>query len=145
MADARGPAVVDTMIFTWSLAGQPTKVGQLYQAHLVGRTLVLAAQTVAELRFWAHHRGWGDPRRKQLEERIAHLRVAAVDDRLTVVYADLKDQCLRNGHALGQKVHDGDRWIAATAVRYGIPLISHDQIFKDVPELELLTELESIN
>jgi hypothetical protein len=145
MADARGPDVVDTMVFTWSLAGLPTEVGQRYQAHLVGRTLVLAAQTVAELRFWARHRGWGDPRRKQLEERIAYLRVAAVDDRLTGVYADLKDQCVRNGHALGQKVHDGDRWIAATAVRYGIPLISHDGIFKDVPGLALVTELENIS
>ena len=145
MADARGPAVVDTMVFSYGLAVRPSEVGQRYEPHLVGRTLVLAAQTVAELRYGARARDWGEPRRKQLEERIARLRVAGVDDRLTVVYADLKDRCVRSGHALGQKLHDGDRWIAATAVRYDIPLVSHDRIFKDIPGLQLVTELEDIS
>jgi predicted nucleic acid-binding protein len=75
----------------------------------------------------------------------AHLALRLIGGQYQdAVHAGLKDQCLRNGHALGQKVHDGDRWIAATAVRYGIPLVSHDQIFKGVPDLELLTELEGI-
>jgi tRNA(fMet)-specific endonuclease VapC len=76
-----------------------------------------------------------------LEARIARLKVAGVDDRLTTTYAELKDHCLRTGHALGQKLHDGDRWIAATAIRYGIPLISDDSIFCNAPGLQLITEL----
>jgi predicted nucleic acid-binding protein len=40
---------------------------------------------------------------------------------------------------LTQREHDADRWIAAIAVRLGIPLVSNDSIFRDVPGLELET------
>lgn len=39
--------------------------------------------------------------------------------------------------ALGQRDHDADRWVASTALRLGVPLVSNDQIFKDVPGLVL--------
>jgi len=142
MAEGEGPAVVDTMVFSWSLAAQPTDVSRRYASHLLGRTLVLAAQTVAELRYGARARSWGQQRRTALEDRIGRLRVAGMDDLLTTTYAELKDQCVRAGHPLGQKLHDGDRWIAATAIRYGIPLVSHDRIFCGAPGLRLITELE---
>jgi predicted nucleic acid-binding protein len=32
-----------------------------------------------------------------------------------------------------------DRWIAATAIRLGIPLVFNDNIFRGVPGLELET------
>jgi predicted nucleic acid-binding protein len=44
-----------------------------------------------------------------------------------------------SGHPLGSKVHDGDRWIAATAIRLGLPLASHDAVFNGAPGLELHT------
>jgi len=45
----------------------------------------------------------------------------------------------RIGHALSQRDHDADRWVAATALRLGIPLVSNDGIFKNVPRLALET------
>lgn len=111
--------------------------------HLMGRALVLAAQTVAELRYGARVKSWGAKRQEALEMRIARLRVAGVDDRLTTTYAELKDRCVRTGHALGQKLHDGDRWIAATAIHYGMSLISDDRIFCNTPGLRLITELKN--
>ena len=53
------------------------------------------------------------------------------------MYAQLRVDCERIGHALGQRDHDADRWIAATALRLGVPLVSNDQIFRDVPGLVL--------
>ena len=47
----------------------------------------------------------------------------------------LRFDCERIGHALGQRDHDADRWIAATALRLGVPLVSNDQIFENVPGL----------
>jgi predicted nucleic acid-binding protein len=38
-----------------------------------------------------------------------------------------------------QSHHDADRWIAATAIRLGIPLISNDGIFADAPGLTVET------
>lgn len=52
------------------------------------------------------------------------------------MYAQLRVQRVRAGHALGQRDHDADRWIAATALRLEVPLVSNDQI-KDVPGLVL--------
>ena len=143
MSDGKEPVVVDTMVFSWCLVAQPSDVGRRYAPHLVGRALVLAAQTVAELRYGVRGKSWGAKRQAALEMRIARLRVAGVDDRLTMTYAELKDRCVRAGHALGQKLHDGDRWIAATAIRYGIPLISDDGIFCNTPGLQLITELKN--
>lgn len=40
-----------------------------------------------------------------------------------------------------QKEHEADRWIAASALWLGLPLVAHDGIFRDVPGLELLTTL----
>jgi len=44
------------------------------------------------------------------------------------------------GHPLHQKVHTGDLWIAATAVRRGLTLVSDDTVFDGCPELQLIRE-----
>jgi len=54
-------------------------------------------------------------------------------------YVSLRVRCERAGHALAQSVDDTDRWIAATAIRLGIPLVSHDAVFRDAPGLILET------
>lgn len=138
----RGPVVVDSMVFSWSLGGTSHPLGHRYAPHLQGRALILAAQTVAEMKAAALINGWGDARRRQLNDRIGRLKVAVVDGYIADVYAQLKAGCRAIGHPLHEKIHDGDRWIAATAVRYSIPLVSHDRVFKGVPTLELISELE---
>lgn len=50
--------------------------------------------------------------------------------------------CERVGHALAQRDHDTDRWIAATAIHLGVPLVSHDGIFRGVPGLMFETTLD---
>jgi predicted nucleic acid-binding protein len=42
---------------------------------------------------------------------------------------------------LGQKDHEADRWVAATAIWLQVPLEAHDRIFANVENLELLTKL----
>jgi predicted nucleic acid-binding protein len=91
-----------------------------------------------ELRFGALHAGWGDLRRQQLEWRLARFAVVQPDDEMITVCSKLRSDCRRLGHALGDKLHDGDRWIAAAAVRLGCPLVSHDALFRDAPGLELI-------
>lgn len=57
------------------------------------------------------------------------------DNLLMAVCADLRASCEAKGHALGQKVHEADRWIAATAVRPGVELVSDDGVFQNVEGL----------
>ena len=47
--------------------------------------------------------------------------------------------CRRSGHALGQKEHVADRWVAATAIAIHLPLLAGDDIYLAAPGLDLLT------
>lgn len=49
--------------------------------------------------------------------------------------------CVKNGLVLGHKDHEADRWVAATTLLLGIPLVSHDLIFARVNLLDLITRL----
>ena len=139
---ARTAVVVDTGVFGSGLVPSSVHLARQYQHHLIGRRVVIAYQTVAELRYGALRRNWGPSAIQAMDERLRAATIATVDERTAAAYAELKDTAVRAGHGLGQKVHDGDRWIAATAVRYSIPLVSHDGIFKEVSGLDLLSELE---
>jgi predicted nucleic acid-binding protein len=55
---------------------------------------------------------------------------------------ELRHRCEDIGHALGSKLHDGDRWVAATAIRLRAPLVSHDGVFRAAPGLQLITAAE---
>lgn len=63
--------------------------------------------------------------------------VSSSDDVVTAC-ATLRSECEKRGHALGQKHHDADRWIAATAIRLGLDLISADGVYQDTPGLRVV-------
>jgi predicted nucleic acid-binding protein len=65
--------------------------------------------------------------------------VVRPDDRTMTLYAELRHRCVQAGHPLGAKVHDGDRWIAATVLRVAGAVVSDDRIFGNVPGVEVLT------
>lgn len=114
-----------------------SRLAALYEPIIVGRPAFISFQTVAELRFGALRRGWGDPRMRSLEARIAEAEVVYPGPDLVLVYAKLRADCERVGHALSQRDHDADRWIAATALRLDVPLVSNDGIFKNAPGLSV--------
>lgn len=96
---------------------------------------VLPFTVVAELRFGAEVAGWGVRRRGVLERLIANAGVVAPIDAVTDAYVDLRTWCVRNGHGLGAKDHEADRWVAAVAIASRAPLASGDTIFEAVPTL----------
>lgn len=135
-----GPVVLDTMVFSaLGIRGRP-ELRELYRGHVEGRRIVLSFQTVAEVRFGALNAGWQEQRRSELEQRISRAVVVPANDELTEVYASLQHRLRSRGHGLGDKVHDGDRWIASVALLHGLPLVSHDRIFLGVDGLNLTTE-----
>jgi predicted nucleic acid-binding protein len=127
------PIVVDTVIISWLLS-RNSQVAP-YEPHLTGRQLVISFITVAELRYGAVKGNWGEARRQRLEERISAMRVVSPDNDLVNAYVDMRAKCQRLGHGLQAKEQEADRWIAATAIRYGLQLVSHDGIFDNVPGL----------
>lgn len=79
----------------------------------------------------------------KMEAKLARVEVVHSGPELVVVHARLRVACLRIGHALAQRVHEADRWIAATALRLGVPLVSDDQMSPEVPGLTLEAALRT--
>lgn len=132
----RGPVVVDTDVYSARLIPN-SALALRYEPLLLGRSEFVSFQTVAELRYGALLRGWGNTRLRRMEAEIARTEIVHSGIDLIRVYAELRVACQRIGHALSQREHDADRWIAATALRLGVPLVSNDRIFKDTPGLIL--------
>ena len=137
----RGPVVLDTNVFGADLL-RTSDLIRTHEPMVAGRPAVISFQTVAERHYGARKRGRRTTRLRRLEERIGRAQVVWPGQELVLVYADLRARCERQGHALGQREHDADRWIAATAIRLGIPLLSHDGIFRNAPGLELESALQ---
>jgi predicted nucleic acid-binding protein len=75
----------------------------------------------------------------RLQATIAQAQTVHSGPDLVVLHAQLRVECELIGHALGAREHNADRWIAATALRLNVPLVSDDGIFTGVPGLQLLT------
>lgn len=140
MNDAAASAVVvDTMVIGWLFDDHLNPRADRYRAVIADSPVLLSFQTVMELRYGALHARGGQLRRRQLDRRVAGLTVVQPDDAMITLCAELREGCRRTGHPLGSKVHDGDRWIASTAIRLGLPLVSDDGVFDSAPGLQLLT------
>jgi predicted nucleic acid-binding protein len=139
---ARGPVVIDTGVFGARLTLRTRPLATLYEPLIEGRAALISFVTVAELRFGARLATWGPERRQSLERQLAQAETVWPGPGLTDTYAALRAWCVRNGHGLGQKDHEADRWVAATAIRLRIPLVAHDAIFASVKDLHLLTKLD---
>jgi predicted nucleic acid-binding protein len=107
-----------------------------------GRPAIISFVTVAELRFGARLAGWGSGRLQRLESELERADTVWPGPSLADAYATFRAWCVKAGHGLGQREHEADRWIAATAIWLGIPLIAHDAIFANVKALHLLTNLD---
>jgi predicted nucleic acid-binding protein len=112
-------------------------LAERYAPVITGRPAFISFQTVAELRYGALRRGWGTARMLRLDAKIQRAEVVHTGPELVLVCAQLRADCERVGHALAQHEHNADRWIAATDIRLGIPLVSNDAIFRAVPGLAL--------
>ena len=127
------------MVVSWLLDSRPNPMADRYRELIGTAPVLLAFQTVAELRYGALRAGWGELRRRSLERSVARLTVVQPDDEMLTVYAQLRADCRRAGHALGDKTHGGDRWIAATVLRLDCARVSHDGLFRNIPGLRLFT------
>ena len=129
---SRGPIVNDPDVF--ERGSRPgSRLAERYAPVITGRLAFISFQTAAELRYGAIRRGWGKPRMLRMEATIERVEVVHSGPELGAVYAPLRAGCVAAGHELGQREHAADRWIAATAIRLGIPLVSNDGVSCGAP------------
>lgn len=121
----RGPVVIDTGVFSARLGRHESHLTEKYRSILGGRPGIISFITVAEIQFGAKVAGWGASRLKRLDHELHRAEIVWPGPELVETYCDLRAWCVRNGHGLGHKEHEADRWIAATAIRLKVPLVAH--------------------
>lgn len=135
--------VVDTGVFGAHLTPPGQKLAFAYRSMLANRSAIVSFMTDAELRFGAALAGWGPRRMRRLDAELGAVETIWPGPNLAAVYVSLRSWCVQTGHGLGQKEHEADRWIAATAVWLDVPLVAHDAIFEHVDRLTLWTMLDT--
>lgn len=132
--------VLDTDVYSqlYVRQGANTAAKQAVKDVLVGRTVAIAVQTRAELLIWPQLRGWSADRAARLRDQLDNTPTVPVNELVLEAFVRITVDCRRNGHALGQKEHVADRWVAATATAISRPLLAADGIYLDAPGLKLL-------
>ncbi len=105
---------------------------------LTGKRTVISFQTRAEILAGAFSAGWRAPRLDQARAQLDAIPTIDEDREVVEVFAHLTADCRKVGHALADKHHTADRWIAACAIAKGLPLLTGDGIYAGAPGLELL-------
>lgn len=126
--------VLDTNIVSYVMKGDV--LARSYKPHLQGRLLSVAFITVGELYFGAEKDGWGETRRRLLERTLRKFLVIPYDNGIARCYGRLVAERQRNG----KPISPNDAWIAACAVRHGVPLVTHNsKHFDGISELDIVT------
>ena len=123
--------LVDTNVVSYRHK-QDTRAA-LYEPLLVGHNLLICFETVAELYEWAIAHRWGAPRVQDLRETLADYLLLPYDDATAWRWAEVRT-------IKGRPIDIGDAWIAATALRHNLPLVTHNRRhFEQVPGLQVIS------
>ncbi len=126
--------VVDTDVVSFLFKDHP--VGSRYHPDLAGRVTLISFMTVAELERWGIQFQWGRARMSRLHNHPRRFTVAPSSPDLCQRWAEVTVAA----QASGRRIECADAWIAATALLYNAPLITHNRNdYLGVPGLKLIS------
>lgn len=126
--------LLDTDVF--SFIHKRDSRAELYRHDLADAALVVSFMSAAELHAWAMRRRWSPTRLAGLEDLLSRHPVVYPDAETTRLWARIATRRA----SLGRRIETSDCWIAATALRHGLPLITHNaRDFADIPGLNVIT------
>lgn len=136
--------VLDTDVYSrlYVRSADPNSQLRELRDQLAGLVPVIATQTLAELRAWPLLKSWSEQRTARFMALLAGTTVVPLTDEIIQAYAELYVRSRATGHALHQRVHSADRWVAATAVALDRPLVSLDGIYTNAPLVKLLPAVQ---
>ena len=126
--------VVDTDVVSFIFKNHP--IGALYEADLAGSTLLISFMTLAELDWWAIQSQWSAARREWLRLYLERFVLLPYSRRLCTMWAEVTVAAQSRGF----RIECADAWIAATALRHDVPLVTHNRSdYLGVPGLKLIS------
>lgn len=123
--------VVDTDVISYVFKGDTR--GALYEQHLQDSALLVSFMTVAELEYWALARNWGQATRQRMQQHLSGYTQIMPDSEMCRLWAGIYFSV----NSVGRKISVQDAWIAATAISYQVPLVTHNR--KDYSAVNGLT------
>ena len=126
--------VVDTDVVSFIFKNHP--IAALYESDIAGCTLLISFMTLAELDRWAIQSKWGPARREWLRLHLEWFAPLPYSRRLCTMWAEVTVVA----QARGCRIECADAWIAATALQYDVPLVTHNRgDYLGVPGLQLVS------
>lgn len=125
--------VLDTDVFSYLFKNHP--LAALYRPRLAGCDLAISFMTAAELFHGAFRKAWGERKLRSLETTIGNYLVLPSSYQMCRLWGQIR--FLRRN----QPISAEDAWIAAAALEYSCPLVTHNSAdFHSIPGLQIITE-----
>ncbi|HXU33997.1 MAG TPA: type II toxin-antitoxin system VapC family toxin [Thermoanaerobaculia bacterium] len=122
-----GRYLLDTNVVIALFAGEPEVRARFDDAP----EIFLSPTVLGELLYGAYHSVRLAANSARVEEFAVACSRLVIDDETGRRYAEIR-KALRN---IGKPIPENDIWIAATALRYGLTLVTRDGHFKEVSGL----------
>ncbi|HMV81555.1 MAG TPA: type II toxin-antitoxin system VapC family toxin [Blastocatellia bacterium] len=113
--------VVDTDVISYLFKGDSRAA--VYRQHLQNATPLVSFMTVAELEYWALIRNWGEATRQRMQTHLSAYTQIMPDSEMCRLWAEV----YLSVNSSGRKISVQDAWIAATAISYQVPLVTHNR------------------
>jgi len=127
--------ILDTNIVSYMMRGGP--VAGRYAPHMRGRSLYITFVTIGEMYYGAERNAWGPRRRTALAAYLGRFTVVPYNPQVSRRYGAIR----AGRESRGARIETNDAWIAACAVEYNLPLITHNaRDFQHIHGLQVITE-----
>src|SRR5215470_12025588 len=128
-------ALVDTDVVSFIFNN--SQLGVPYRQYMRKRTLCISFLTRAEIERGMRLANWGEKKRDEMERFLtAKFAVIHTNDALCRKWAEITS-------IKGRPLAYADAWIAATAIVYRVPLITHNRKhFEGIAGLKVISESE---
>jgi tRNA(fMet)-specific endonuclease VapC len=127
---ASGKYLLDTSIVIDILRDVP----EVVQESSKTTDLFISAITLGELYYGAYKSDRSSQNLEIIRQFKQTCTVLSTNDEVAECYGWLKNYLRRSG----KPIPENDLWIAATALVYELPLVTHDSHFSRVPDLEIV-------
>lgn len=132
--------ILDTNVVSYLMKGpahRPQKDipwAEKYRPLVEGHQLAISFMTVSELFEGAYRRGWSDARLARLEETLHDYLVIPSTPTICRIWGRIRADRRQ------QPIAVDDAWIAATAIAYHCPLVTHNPSdFRGIAGLSIVT------